>query len=287
MIMEEVFDKLKSLQDVLSRKYAIETEIQEAPRALSTKEELLSRLKKSYIDKHALYEDSQARIADLKTKMAEAEKAREDAEKLMDSISTQREYETLDKQIREASDKEQQLRKDLQKEEKIFVEMDETLKRDEEMIKEQEDELKQEQSHIDQEISGKRKELKECESQEKNLIPGLEEDIVFKFERIIKSKQGLGIVPVINSVCTGCHMVLPAQFVNEVHEGQKIVFCPYCSRILFYQDTENDSSYFTEVDAGSLSDLEDYEDEGDEDSEFEDDESEEIEKEPLRNFEEE
>ena len=33
-------------------------------------------------------------------------------------------------------------------------------------------------------------------------------------------------------------MILPAQFANTVREGENINFCPYCSRILFYEDDD-------------------------------------------------
>ena len=70
-------------------------------------------------------------------------------------------------------------------------------------------------------------------------------------------------------------MILPAQFANIVRNGDDIVFCPYCSRILFYQeqdDTENE--FFNIEDAGSLVDSlnedlydesEEYDDEDDRD----------------------
>ena len=60
-------------------------------------------------------------------------------------------------------------------------------------------------------------------------------------------------------------MILPAQFANEVHEGDKILFCPYCSRILFHQNVEagEEETYFTDEDTGSLSDFE-FDDEDEE-----------------------
>ena len=83
----------------------------------------------------------------------------------------------------------------------------------------------------------------------------MDEEILFKFERIIRSKSGLGIVPVRRSVCTGCHMILPAQFENDVRTGESILFCPYCSRILFYSEEEDSSFAFGEEEVGSLADL--------------------------------
>lgn len=254
-MMHEVFDKLKILQDILSKKFEIEKEIHEIPKALSTKTELLNRLKKTYIEKNNQLEDTKQRITSFKHRLTEAEMQRETYEKQMDLIKTQREYEALDKEIKDAIDKEQQFRKDILREEKEVEDLSTSLEREEEMIKQQEEELKNEQERIKNESKEKEKVFKELEKEEDDIIPGLDEEILFKFERIIKSKEGLGIVPVKGNVCTGCHMILPGQFVNDVRKGERILFCPYCSRILFFQEDNLEEDFFHEDDAGSLADL--------------------------------
>jgi predicted nucleic acid-binding Zn-ribbon protein len=257
-MMQEVFDKLRSLQDVLSRKFEIEKEIHEIPKALVTKNELLNRLKKTYIVKNKQLEEAKERIKTFRQKLIDAENERENYEKQMDLIKTQREYEALDKEIKDAIEKEQQFRKDILKEEKTCEELSYALEKEESMIKQQEDELKSEQEKIEKESKDRGKKLKELQQNENKITPGLDEEILFKFERIIKSKAGLGIVPVKGAVCTGCHMMLPAQFVNDVRAGEDIRFCPYCSRILFFQENvEEEDVLFNEEDAGSLADLED------------------------------
>ncbi len=260
-MMTEVFDKLRTLQDILSQKYEIEQEIHDIPKALTTKTELLNRLKKSYVEKNSKRERINDKIKSLRIKLSDAETQRENYEKQMDQITTQREYEALDKEIRDATEKEQQLRKDIIREEKDLEEINATLEREESMISIQEEELSAEQEKIKNESAAKETVLKQLESEEKDVIPGLDEDILFKFERIIRSKSGVGIVPVKSSVCTGCHMQLPAQFVNDVRNGESILFCPYCSRILFYAeaDVAEDAYFFQDEDAGSLADLIDSE----------------------------
>lgn len=275
MVMEEVFEKLRTLQDVLSEKIALEHEIQDIPKLLTTQEELLSRLKKSFIEKNTEYESARERVNMLRGQLADAESAREKAEKAMDSISTQREYEALDKEIRDASEKEQLFRKELQKEERLFAEMDEQQKRDTALIEQQETELDEKRSGVEAEIANKKIELNELIEREKLITPGLDQEVLFKFERIIRSKLGLGIVAIKGGVCTGCHMILPSQFANLVRSGEEIVFCPYCSRILFFQEAEQgEQDFFDDGDAGSLSDLDDLdgedEEEYDEESESDD-----------------
>lgn len=281
MMMEEVFEKLRSLQDVLSRRISAEKELEEIPRGLATQEELLNRLKKTFNDRSSELEEVNGRIRDLKTKLFEAESSREHAEKQMDGISTQREYEALDKEIRDASDKEQQVRKDLQREERSVQELDESVKRDEQMIKQIEEDVAEKRAFIEEKSAEKRKELTKMESEESAIVPGLDSEVVFKFERIIRSKQGLGIVPVKSGVCTGCHMILPAQFVNEVREGNRIIFCPYCSRILFFQEAEEgEDAFFMDIESGGLADLDDFSDE-EEEGEYEEEDDEGSEKESI------
>jgi predicted nucleic acid-binding Zn-ribbon protein len=196
---------------------------------------------------------------------------REAAEKQMDAISTQREYEALNKEIRDATDREHEFRKDLQREERSLAEIEESLRRDESMIQLQETEIAQKSAKINSEKEQKLTEIVELKTNEEKSSSGIDKDVLFKFERIIRNKQGLGIVPVKGYVCTGCYMILPAQFVNEVRSGNRIIFCPYCSRVLYYQEAEEQSEQmFVDIESGSLSDLEDYAEEGEDDGYDED-----------------
>lgn len=275
METNEIFDRLKSLQVILGRKYELESKIEEAPKQLSSQDELLSRMKKEFIEKNKTYDEIKEKVSVLKADLDEAIKTREEGEKAMDNITTHREYETLDKQIADATEKESVLRKELQKEEKSLAELNETMKATETMISSQEADLNASKEALEGQLSTYRAELEQLKSQEAETVPGLDQEILFKFQRIIQ-RNSEGIVAVRNGVCSGCHMILPAQFANEVREGDSILFCPYCSRILYYEEVEDGAqeSYFN--DAGSLADLdEDFaDDEYDEDDEDLYDESE-------------
>lgn len=285
MVMTEVFDKLKNLQDILVKRYDLEKKIDEAPKQLGSQDELLDRMKKEFISKNTEYETVKTKVIQLRTDLDEAVKSREDGEKSMDNITTHREYEALDKQIAEASSKEQDIRKELQKEEKTLADLNDNLKSYEAMIKSQEIDLNASKSTLDKELDSYKSELTNLDKKESKIAPDLDQEILFKFQRIIQ-RNTEGIVAVKNGVCTGCHMILPAQFANEVRKGENILFCPYCSRILFYEEaSENEQeSYFKLDDAGSLADVEDDEDydteneeEGDEDELSEGEDTEELE----------
>ncbi len=269
--MTEIFNKLKSLQLILGRKYELENKINEAPKQLDSQGILLDRMRKEFIEKNHVYESVKEKVLQLKKELDEAVSARESGEKNMDVITTHREYEALEKQISEASAKEAEVRKALQKEEKSLAELNDAIKTMEEMIKAQENDIAESRRTLDGQLDNLKAELAELNNRENEIIPGLDQEVLFKFQRIIQ-RNSEGIVAVKNGVCTGCNMILPAQFANEVHEGDSILFCPYCSRILFYEESEEDTQETYFDDAGSLADIEDDfvdEEEIDEDAEDE------------------
>ena len=275
MATQDIFEKLKKLQTILVKKYELEQKKEEAPKQLGSQEELLARMKKEYIEKNNEYEEVKTKVGQLKLDLDEAVKSREKGEKGMDDIQTHREYEALEKQISEATEKENEVRKELQKEEKLLEEIKETLKINEDMIASQEKDLNSSKDSLNKELASYDSELTKLKKDEDKITPDLDQEILFKFQRIIQ-RNSEGIVAVRNGVCTGCHMILPAQFANLVREGDSINFCPYCSRILFYEESGDEdayNSYFSLEEAGSLADL-DEEDFGDEEG-FDEEEREE------------
>lgn len=249
-MVPEILEKLQALQEVLSQKYVVESELKEIPKSLATKQEILGRLKKSFVEKNAQYDESRIKLVDLRGKIEQAGKDREQSEAMIVDISTQREYEALLKQIKDASDREQQFRRDLQREEKAYEELGSVIEREGALITQQESEYTAEQEKIASELDKRKSILTKLDKKEAALTNDdiLDPEIIFKFRRIIRKKEGRGIVPLRKGVCTGCNMILPMEFVNEVRSGESIFFCPYCSMILFHEDTE-DSYYAFDFDS--------------------------------------
>jgi len=270
--MEEVFENLKVLQDILSEKIELEREIQEIPKLLVTQEELLVRMKKSYTEKTQEYTIAREAEAKYRNSLAIEEAKIEESEKKMELISTQREYEALDSERESAEEKAKDSRSKLLKEEQLLLNLDEQMKQGQALIEQQEKDLAERRRGIEQDVSQKKAQVAVLSEQEKALAPGLDPEVVFKFERIIRNKMGRGIVAIKGGVCMGCHMILPAQFANTVREGAEIIFCPYCSRILFYEESEQgEEDFFHDEDSGSLSDLDDIEDDYESDDDDEED----------------
>ena len=149
----DVLEKLRALQDILARKNELETEILDAPKALTQQEELLEKLKSGYIQMNSEYEELRKGIAVFKADLFEAEQKREKAEKAMDNIETQREYEILQKEIDDSTTKAETIRKDLLRLESQFKILDANIKQEEDLIAQTEKELEEYKHLLDSEIS--------------------------------------------------------------------------------------------------------------------------------------
>ena len=235
--MKEIYSTLKELQGVLAQMFEIEDKIKEIPKALADKEAALQKTKLSYLEDHEKFEKLKQDLKDLRAQLDEAGIKRETCEQMMETITQAREFETLQKEIEEAKNKEQSLRKNLIAKEKYYEEQNAKLTAKEEIMALQNDEVEEETKVKDSLIAENQVVLDEVKAKRDELAKDLDPNLVFKFERIIRNKGGLGIVAIQSKVCTGCHMRLPVQFVNDVRKEEEIKFCPYCSRVLYYDET--------------------------------------------------
>ena len=68
------------------------------------------------------------------------------------------------------------------------------------------------------------------------IAPDIEKQVISRYEKILKNKDGLAIVPVENGSCGGCHMSLPPQVISDVKLREDIIICGSCLRILYIED---------------------------------------------------
>jgi len=237
--MKEIYNTLSQLQDVLAKMFEIEDKIKEIPKALADKEAVLQKTKITYLELHDKSEKVKEELKNLRIRLDEAGDKRETCEKMMETITQAREFETLQKEIEEAKNSEQTLRKSLIAKEKFFDELNMKLSVQEEIMLQQTKEVEEETAVKDALIAENQAILDDIIAKKEELSKDLDPNLVFKFERIIRNKGGVGIVPVHSIVCEGCHMTLPAQFVNDVRREDDIKFCPYCSRVLYYEESED------------------------------------------------
>ncbi len=104
-------------------------------------------------------------------------------------------------------------------------------------LREEEAKVAERKRELDAELETVQRDLKDREQKKQTLIPDVDEDLYVLYERIRKAKtNGPGAVPIKNDSCSGCFMQIPAQVVNEVIAGDRLITCQSCSRILYWPE---------------------------------------------------
>lgn len=78
----------------------------------------------------------------------------------------------------------------------------------------------------------------EIKSARDSLSKGADPEILRIYEKLLNNKKDRVVVPIENRNCNGCHIALTAQHENLVRKGERIVFCEHCSRIHYWQESE-------------------------------------------------
>lgn len=103
--------------------------------------------------------------------------------------------------------------------------------------------LSDESSHnLEQEIQSNirliNQEGTELKLERDELAKTADPEVLKIYQRLLNNKKDKVVVPIENRNCSGCHIALTAQHENLVRKGERLVFCEHCSRIHYWQDSE-------------------------------------------------
>ena len=74
-----------------------------------------------------------------------------------------------------------------------------------------------------------------------DLTREISEPLLRTYERMRSSRlKANAVVPVINSVCQGCFMVVTKSVIMHLRRGGQLILCEHCGRILFLGDGQAD-----------------------------------------------
>jgi predicted nucleic acid-binding Zn-ribbon protein len=231
---------LNDLQQVLYECWELESKIQDIPVKIEAKKNGLKNRKAQYLNVMEKVKQIAERTKEDKQKLDDVIKQREEAEEKLERVSTQREFDSENAIAENCKREEHRLRVHLGSLDKngelLKVRMDEM----EREISDIEDKIQTEIDVLERELKEAESEFRSAQERKKKASAKIDQNLIYKFERIIRNKGGLATAGLKSGVCQGCHMQLPDQFVNVVRENKEIQFCPYCSRILVYEEGKED-----------------------------------------------
>lgn len=127
----------------------------------------------------------------------------------------------------------------------LMLEIDEAkahLEEDKKRIAAGMKELDAQIAKVDEELAATEAERKGLEGQREPLLKNIDEEMLLRYARIRSSKKtGAAVVPLRGESCSGCHMRVTAQIINEIMAGNKLHACHHCGRLLYHADNFEDA----------------------------------------------
>lgn len=196
--------------------------------AIETKKKELEALRQTWQEKERLRQDRERTLQEESTKAVEKRMR-------MNRIKNIKELQALQREI------EQLKQQNAVIEEELIKLLEETeaegaaVKEKERELEELERQWEEKQAEIDAQLGKLDEEIAAIAKKRERLIGQVNGDLISRYEMIFRRRGGTAVVPAIDGICQGCYMNLPPQLYNEILKGERLLICPSCHRILYYE----------------------------------------------------
>lgn len=218
--MDNTIAKIQSeLSNLPEKMAAIESSLNESVSAVEGKKAERDAVLSVYRKHEADLDANQAKIAKRDAQLSE--------------VTTNREYQLILGEINELKEKNSRIEDESLKCLEEVDRLNEVIGELEAACRRVKDEVEAEKSELKRHGDMLRKKLKETEKDVKKLRAGLDENLLAQYDSIRKRAAGLAVVEVRDAVCQGCHLNIPPQMYNQLHQKEAALICPHCYRLIY------------------------------------------------------
>ena len=153
----------------------------------------------------------------------------------LNQIKSNTEYQALLKEISKSES-------DIRQIEDVELDIMERLEKLQPALKEEQAQLKQvtakgetEKADLQKRAKLIQEELAQLVAEREKLAAVVDPDALYRYDRLMRSKGDVAIVPIKHGNCGGCHLNIPPQLAHDARNGSELASCSYCGRILYWQ----------------------------------------------------
>ncbi|MDP8201240.1 MAG: C4-type zinc ribbon domain-containing protein [Candidatus Tenebribacter burtonii] len=148
------------------------------------------------------------------------------------TIETNKEYKALNSEINHLEKKNSEIDDKLIRLMEDESELKKHLEEERETQKKASDELKANEEKLEKEIQEVQKDIEDLKNKRNFLAKDLPRELIRRYGILIKNKNRKAIVFNDNNACSGCGYNIRPQVAIDIKEGNSIIYCESCGRIL-------------------------------------------------------
>ncbi len=198
---------------------ALDAELEKAFFLVREKKDTLDALKKEYRQLEADFESGQARIQKRKAQLH--------------NVKNNKDYQALLKEIED-------IRQSGSRKEDEMLGLLDTIEAAEKAVShaekhyaEQKTVVEEKKREMEESAASRRERFEELKEAASSISEMLDPKLKKRYCTIRNQSGGLAVVSVEDAVCRGCHLNIPPQTYNELHQGDELRYCPHCYRMIY------------------------------------------------------
>jgi len=232
--LKEAIKNLMDLQAIDLEVQKIDEQMADGHGELLAKQRLIEQGHAAIADYKEQFELGEKRRRELEATISdESERIKDRQTKLM-SIQTNREYQSILKEIEDTKVANQQREEELT----LLMEQSELIERKiEELTKrctEQEAQLAEDSQRVAAESARLEVDKEQITKTREAQAQKVDSRYLNRYEMLRAKRNGLAVTGVTRGVCRGCNMNIPPQMFNQLLKEQELLTCPTCNRMMYH-----------------------------------------------------
>ena len=69
-----------------------------------------------------------------------------------------------------------------------------------------------------------------------SLVKDIPRASISLYNRVYNGRKGRAVVPILDGICQECHLQIPPQDYNDLQKNERLMTCPHCQRIIFWEN---------------------------------------------------
>lgn len=236
--MENELKLLRKLQDFDLEIEAIEDESELQEASLEEQETLFTSLSEALDAQREKLEETRSLMRQKKIELQENDDDSHSHKDKQARVSSARELSAIEKEIESLRRRRAQLEEEYETLSDAVSDAEDDVSEKQEKVEALEKELTAQRKIVDKDAKSAEKRISKLEKDRAELKDDFPKAsaAIARYEFICTRLPGRVIVPARDGACTGCNMMVPPQVYNELQIGEKVIQCPSCKRILYYEE---------------------------------------------------
>jgi uncharacterized protein len=236
--MPAIADNLLELHHLHQRAKTLRDRLSSGPRtlaareaALASKQAELDTAKKSLQDAKVLLKKHEHSVQSVESKI-------DDFKVKLNQCKKNEEYKAIQNQIAHDNAAKDKLEEEILKAYDVIEVRAAEVARVEAEVKRASDDVAALKKQLDDQTAAHTLQLQELDTAITDNESAIPEDLRERYQRVVRQYGADSLAACENNSCLGCFTSLPAQMINDLINGNTLVFCLSCGRLLYLTEPE-------------------------------------------------